>query len=133
MMMDFSDPPRRARAESIVPMINVVFLLLIFFLMTSNLAEPEPFEVSPPETSDAQEAKSGGEEGGEPVLYIDENGRFHHAGQEGDSAISSLSASGGGTVKVRADAKLEATALAVALRRMAEAGMSDVELVVRPE
>ncbi|TMV56360.1 biopolymer transporter ExbD, partial [Thioclava sp. BHET1] len=30
--MRFAEPPRKPRTESIVPMINVVFLLLIFFL-----------------------------------------------------------------------------------------------------
>lgn len=28
--MDFSDPPRRRREENLLPMVNVVFLLLIF-------------------------------------------------------------------------------------------------------
>lgn len=46
--MDFAPPKRRPRAESIVPMINVVFLLLIFFLMTAQIAPPDPFEVAPP-------------------------------------------------------------------------------------
>ncbi len=129
--MDFSDPPRRARGESIVPMINVVFLLLIFFLMTSNLSQREPFEVTPPETADAQSA--GGEDDGQQVVFMDENGRIHHDGQEGDSAIDSLAAADHSTVKIRADADLEASVLAETLQRMAQAGLSSVELVVTPE
>ncbi len=129
--MDFSDPPRRARGESIVPMINVVFLLLIFFLMTSTLTGPEPFEVTPPETADAQSA--GGEDDGQQVVFMDENGRIHHDGQEGDSAIDSLAAADHATVKMRADADLEASVLAETLQRMAQAGLSSVELVVTPE
>ncbi|MEM1152412.1 MAG: biopolymer transporter ExbD, partial [Pseudomonadota bacterium] len=31
-------PDRKRRAENYVPMINVVFLLLIFFLMTAQIA-----------------------------------------------------------------------------------------------
>ena len=31
--MQFSKPRARPKADSIVPMINVVFLLLIFFMM----------------------------------------------------------------------------------------------------
>ena len=46
--MDLSEPPKRRRTESIVPMINVVFLLLIFFLMSARIAPPDPFEVAPP-------------------------------------------------------------------------------------
>ncbi len=61
--MEFPEPPRRPRAESILPMINVVFLLLIFFLMTSRLAQPDPVEVAPPEAAAGQDAAAG------PVLF----------------------------------------------------------------
>jgi periplasmic protein TonB len=47
--MDFGSPPRRPRAESVVPMINVVFLLLVFFLMTATIAPPDPFASVPPD------------------------------------------------------------------------------------
>ena len=75
--MDFSAPPRRPRTESIVPMINVVFLLLIFFLMTSNLATPEPFEVTPPS------ATSGTAPEIEYTLYVDKSGQTSFEGNEG--------------------------------------------------
>ncbi|WP_322867174.1 biopolymer transporter ExbD [Aquicoccus sp. G2-2] len=45
--MDIPRPVRRPRGEAILPMINVVFLLLIFFLMTAELAPPEPVAVAP--------------------------------------------------------------------------------------
>lgn len=38
--MQFDLPQRRSRPESVVPMINIVFLLLIFFLMTAQIAPP---------------------------------------------------------------------------------------------
>ena len=34
--MRFASPPRRSPPESVVPMINVVFLLLIFFVVTAS-------------------------------------------------------------------------------------------------
>ena len=34
--------------ESTLPMINVVFLLLIFFTIAGSLQKPLPFEISPP-------------------------------------------------------------------------------------
>jgi biopolymer transport protein ExbD len=55
-MMNFEPEVRRVQTESIVPMINGVFLLLIFFLMTSEIAPPEPFPVAPPEAAAEEQA-----------------------------------------------------------------------------
>ena len=44
-------PPRRPRGESIIPMINVVFLLLIFFLLTAQIAPSTPFPLTPPDSA----------------------------------------------------------------------------------
>ncbi|MGR3760660.1 ExbD/TolR family protein [Roseobacteraceae bacterium NS-SX3] len=125
--MDLTEPPRRPRGESIVPMINVVFLLLIFFLMTSRLAPPEPFEATPPE------AKLETEPDADRVLYIGAGGRMHFDGVEGDAAIARLAAAGGeaSAVQLRASARLEAAVLARILRQLAAAGLSRAELVVR--
>lgn len=75
--MDLSEPPRRQRGESIVPMINVVFLLLVFFLMTSQLTAPEPFEVRPPQAATQTQAEA------EPVLFVSRDGRIVFDGEEG--------------------------------------------------
>ncbi|MFW8637360.1 ExbD/TolR family protein [Cribrihabitans pelagius] len=127
--MDLTDPPRRPRGESIVPMINVVFLLLIFFLMTSRVAQPEPFEVTPPDARLDTEAKA------EAVLYIGAEGRMHFDGGEGEDALVRLAGAAGedGTVQLRADAGLEAAALARILRQLAAAGLSRAELAVRSQ
>ena len=87
--MDFSDPPRKPRAESIVPMINVVFLLLIFFLMSSNLTRPEPFEIALPRSTSEIEPEV------ERVLYVDAAGRSHFEGAEGDAALAAVTAISG--------------------------------------
>ena len=42
----------------ILPMINVVFLLLIFFMLTGHLSAIDPFEVSPPQTESEGIAES---------------------------------------------------------------------------
>ncbi|MGB1619323.1 MAG: biopolymer transporter ExbD, partial [Flavobacteriales bacterium] len=38
-------------------MTDLVFLLLIFFLMTSRLAPPDPFEVTPPQAETADDGR----------------------------------------------------------------------------
>lgn len=127
--MDFSEPPRRKRAESIVPMINVVFLLLIFFLMTSNLAEPEPFEINPPSSTSETESDL------DRVLYVDKTGRMSFEEAEGDAAIAALArlSDQGNAIRLRADAELEAGVLAGLLRDLARAGLARVELIVVPQ
>ncbi|WP_291729168.1 biopolymer transporter ExbD [Leisingera sp. F5] len=125
--MDLTETPRRPRTESIVPMINVVFLLLIFFLMTSRLAQPDPFEVTPPDAAIEAEPEAA------PVLYVNAEGRMHFDGAEDSEALARLAAVSGGSpvLQLRADARLEAKALARILRQLAAAGLSQAELVVR--
>lgn len=127
--MDLSDPPRKPRAESIVPMINVVFLLLIFFLMTSNLAKPEPFEIAPPEASSNIEPEV------ERMLYVDKDGLTSFEGSQGDKALSALAeiSSTDNIIQVRADGALEATVMAGLLRELTALGLTRVELVVAPK
>ncbi|MBL4543543.1 MAG: biopolymer transporter ExbD, partial [Rhodobacteraceae bacterium] len=51
--------PTRPR-EPVVPMINVVFLLLIFFLMAAVIAPPEPFGVTLPRAAADDPPATGG-------------------------------------------------------------------------
>ncbi|MEM7076222.1 MAG: biopolymer transporter ExbD [Pseudomonadota bacterium] len=126
--MDLGTASRPGRKEAIVPMINVVFLLLIFFLMTSQLAQPEPFLVSPPVASVDAEPES------EPVMYVSAEGRLSFESQEGDAAISGVAAvsSESDVIQLRADADLAAGKLAAILRDLSAAGLSRVELIVGP-
>ena len=127
--MDLTDAPRRPRAESIVPMINVVFLLLIFFLMTSRLAQPDPFEVNPPE-ADLETPLNA-----DATLYVDKAGRLSFDGQDGDAALARLAeiSSADAVLQLRADAELEAATAAGLLRDLSAAGFARVELVVSPK
>lgn len=124
--MDFYKPPRRKPAEAFVPMINVVFLLLIFFLMTAQIAPQDPFELTPPE-AETDNAADGAE------LFLSPEGAFAFAGQEGESAIAAaMGAAGDGALRLRADGAMDAAALARALRRLREAGAGEIALVTRP-
>ena len=124
--MDFSEPSRRPRTESIVPMINVVFLLLIFFLMTSQIAPPEPFEVSPP-SADSETDPSA-----DAVFFVDKSGRMSFQQAEGEAAIMKAASfdEDAKIIQVRADSELEAKKLATILRDLSQAGLPRIELVV---
>jgi len=126
MSLDFAPPMRRARGESIVPMINVVFLLLVFFLMTSRLASPEPFEVAPPVAEDSGKGETA------PALFLSAEGEIGFRDLRGEAAVAAFAAlaQDGMTPRLRADAGVEATAVARLMRELSAAGLKDVALVV---
>jgi len=131
-MIDLAPPPRRPRGESIVPMINVVFLLLVFFLMTSQLAPPEPVEVTPP----AADAADDGAEAGPAALYLAADGTLAFRELRGEAAIAAFAAEAGPETSappaLRADAQAEARDVAAILSRLRAAGLGEVALVVVP-
>ncbi|WP_123791568.1 ExbD/TolR family protein [Pacificibacter maritimus] len=129
--MNFAPSPQKPRAESIVPMINVVFLLLIFFLMTSTLVTPEPFEVSPPLGQAQDNAQS------TPILYVSKDGVLGFEDHMDEAALAAFAAAVAGQTEttafapqLRADAQTSAARVAAVLKSLAAAGLSNVSLVV---
>lgn len=155
--MQFPDDTPRRGGDNLLPMINVVFLLLIFFLISAEMTPPEPFEVSSPEAHLTEEAN------GSFTLYTDAQGRLAFNGVEdaasggeqgGDAqggvvtpvasdAIAALISARdeyceGADCKatppellLRADAALPVPDLARLVGRLAAAGFSDVGLVTQ--
>lgn len=126
--MRFPARPSRARQESVVPMINVVFLLLIFFMISSELAPAPPFDVSPPETDGTDAATDRADD----TLYVDAAGEIAWGGLRGEAALQALFARGDAPLEIRADASLPAREVAALLARLAAAGVADVRLATRP-
>lgn len=123
-MMDFAPArPARPRAESIVPMINVVFLLQIFFLMTAQIAPPDPVDVTPPEAAAVAAERQPG------TLFIGPDGTPYFNGSIGDAALAALEGWGDAPLPIRADAALPAANLAALLPRLAEMGVSRIDLL----
>jgi biopolymer transport protein ExbD len=63
--MRFQPPRPKSDDERILPLINVVFLLLIFFMLAGKLASSDPFEIAPPRSDSA-----GGVESREILVLI---------------------------------------------------------------
>ncbi|WP_417723842.1 ExbD/TolR family protein [Salipiger sp.] len=112
--------PRRPRPEPVVPMINVVFLLLIFFLMTAEIAPPQPFPVAPPVASGDMSEPA-------PALFVSADGQIAFGAERGSDALAA--ATRAGPVTLRADAALPATELAGILARLGALGAGSVALV----
>ncbi|MDO5643207.1 MAG: biopolymer transporter ExbD [Paracoccus sp. (in: a-proteobacteria)] len=123
--MQIDMPPRRPRAESIIPMINVVFLLLVFFLLTAQIAPPVPFEVEPPESAADEPALEQG------VLYVSATGELAYDGARGDAVWPLITARGdGGVIDIRADRAAPGSLVAAILRRVRQETGAGAQLVI---
>lgn len=123
-MMDFSPVmPLRNRVEPIVPMINIVFLLLIFFMMSAVIAPPDPFEILPPDA--AVEAATLPPE----MLFVGPDGALAYEDARSDAVFAALSAAPPDALTIRADARLPGAELAALLPRLAAAGVLNFNLV----
>ena len=132
MRLDLPQP--KPPVESVTPMINVVFLLLIFFLMTATIAPPAPFEVEPPQ-AEAEPASTETPD----TLHLAADGRMAFGEARGEAALdaaaaaslgASLGAGQGAPLALRADAGMEAAALARVLSRLGERGVTRADIVV---
>lgn len=127
-MMQLGSSVIRQRKEAIVPMINVVFLLLIFFLMTAQITPPEPFEIEPP----ASEAENPAEQ--QPVLYISPEGELAFQDARGEEALALITdALTDENLLVRADQALKASEVAALLPKLSVLGVKRVQIVSRQE
>ena len=127
--MRFPAPRSRPRSESDVPMINVVFLLLIFFMISSELAPAPPFDVRPPEAAGEDDAAPRADD----TLHLSADGEIAWGELRGDAAILGLAGRDAASPLVlRADAAVPATEVAALLRRLAGIGIADVTLATRP-
>ena len=121
--MRIEAPPRRTPPESIVPMINVVFLLLIFFLMTAQIAPPDPVEVTPPVAAldDVSDATL--------TLFVAADGTLAQGDMRGDAALAALFAAPTAPLTIKADAGVSAATIAALLPRLAAGGFDAITLV----
>lgn len=119
----FPPPSRRQMRENIVPMINVVFLLLIFFMISAHLAPPDPVAVTLPHAQTEARAQAG------QSLVLTVEGMAAFGAARGDAALAGAAraaSEAGGPLRLRADANADAAALARVLSALARLGVTDV-------
>ena len=127
--MDFGEPARPARAEAALPMINLVFLLLIFFLMVATLAPRPPEAVEPPEVVEAARL--------EPDVIriaLGTDGQVAFGDMRGETTLTGFTAgiSEDMVVAIHADRRAPASALARLLGELDGAGVARVLLIAEP-
>lgn len=134
------DPPRLTTRrpknddERILPLVNVVFLLLIFFMIAGRLAASDPFATTPPRS-----ASAGAPEPGALVVLVGADGRLALDGTVMEAAAleaavaARLAAEAGVRVQLKADGGAEATAVVAVMERLRTAGVERLSLLTVPE
>lgn len=123
--MRLPDAPRRREGENVIPLINVVFLLLIFFMIAGSLGRTELFDVQPPESiSDARPPESARR------VLMAADGRLALDGRPvAMDALGPRLANTTAPVEVKADADAPAARLLELLTALRAAGVEEVELI----
>lgn len=103
-------------------MINVVFLLLIFFLMTAQVVPPAPFDMDLPRAT-------GDGDTGQSALYISAGGEIAFEDARGDAALARAARGMDTPLRVHADAALHAATLARILGQLTALGATRIDLV----
>ncbi len=129
--MKFKKPPRRESSENIIPLINIVFLLLIFFMITARISAQDPFAIQPPASTDAAEQ----ERTDDNMLYLSLSGELAYRGEIVTKAglIPRLDSSHfgreGTVLMIKADAQMPMPLLMALLDQLQQADINNIELL----
>ena len=122
--MNFRKTSYAKEKENIVPMINIVFLLLIFFLITSSLVSrpgeiiERPFGLSDSNVQDPS------------YLFITSNSEIMYRGQSGEIAWNLIKESNVNILTIEADRNLPANKFISLLNRLSDMNIPHLEMVV---
>lgn len=125
-------PTEEAQTElSVVPLVNVVFLLLVYFMLIGQVASPEPLDVRLPEST------RGGDETDRASVQIllTRDGQIAvdrvvvPASRLSERVAGILAERPGATFQVRADARMEAVGMIRLMERLRAAGVERLTLL----
>ena len=118
---------------NITPMLDVVFILLIFFIVTANFIKEPGLEVNRPD-SDTSEIQENAAiliaVGGNDEIYMD--GRRIDVRQVKANVLKLLADNPQGTVVIQADETASADAIIQVMDGARDAGVFDISLAAEP-
>ncbi|MCY3702766.1 MAG: biopolymer transporter ExbD [Rhodospirillales bacterium] len=129
--MRFARSRPKGSEERTLPLINVVFLLLIFFMLSGQLAAVDPFQTEPP-----QSASEGQTPPRQFVVHLGADGRLALDGEIMDEiTLGRVLAQHEGPTKIRlkADGRVDAVRTVVVMEVLRNAGVEKVDLLTVPE
>ena len=122
--MNFRKTSYVSEKENIVPMINIVFLLLIFFLITSSLVSrpveiiERPFGLSDSQVEDPN------------YLFVTSSSEIMYLGQTGELAWDLIKESNLNTLTIEADRNMPATKFISLMNELSDMNIPHFEMVV---
>lgn len=128
--MKLARPEKRRPLEPLTPLINVVFLLLIFFMLTGTIATPDLLNIRPPLSTAGQKSEEPGLRillSADGTLAIDD--KRLAADAIGKAAKAFLDNDPGGRIIVAADGRTPAGRVLDLLDTLRAAGVNRVSLV----
>tara|TARA_R110002072_G_scaffold43737_14_gene122755 strand:- start:432 stop:836 length:405 start_codon:yes stop_codon:yes gene_type:complete len=125
--------PRARRDEELTPLINVVFLLLIFVVLAGEVVETAPFPVSPPDARGGAVASTG-----MTSVYLGPAGQIFAGGRvypPGDLAglLAALPETKAAQMTIEADRAVDAVLAIALVEHLQKAGVKRVRLVTSGE
>ncbi|MBY8977088.1 biopolymer transporter ExbD [Rhodobacteraceae bacterium NNCM2] len=132
MRQGFTSRPRKSRQlddERILPLINVVFLLLIFFMVVGRLAASDPFEITPPESlSDGAPVSDG------LLVAVGANGELALNGEiiDEEALIAQVQEAEATELRLKSDSTIEAVRVIALIERFRASGVETIRLMTVP-
>ena len=120
--------------QNVLPLINVVFLLLIFFMLTGTLAASDPFQIAPPQS--ASEGASGSRD---MMILVGVDGRLALDGEvmTDDELLAAvaerLAEDDSLRTQLKADQLAEAVLVVQVMEQLRDAGVDRLQLLTIPE
>lgn len=126
-------PRQKSEEEQILPLVNIVFLLLIFLMLAGRLAASDPLGIVPPESSSDALATMQ-----EIVVFAAMDGRLALNGEtieESDlkTAVEKrMKTASTGELYLRADGRAQAKWIVTIIEKLKEAGVKKLRLLTVP-
>ena len=119
---------------NITPMLDVVFILLIFFIVTANFIKEPGLEVNRPDSETAEPTENAAiliAVGNAGEIYMD--GRRIDKRQEKANVVRLLAENPQGSVVIQADEKATADTIMAVMDGAREAGVYNISLASEPQ
>jgi biopolymer transport protein ExbD len=130
--MRLNTRPRRQSDDGIVPLINIVFLLLIFFLIAGTITPRADISIDFPQTAESPGARMPAD-----AVYVSAGGFISYRGARVDAdglaatVAAEIAAQHGSSLAVVVDRSLPAADLSPVLGALAGAGATKVRLITK--
>ncbi|RZU98701.1 ExbD/TolR family protein [Spiribacter vilamensis] len=115
--------------ERILPLINIVFLLLIFFMVAGQLAASDRFAIEPPSSGSETEPA------GRITVLVGTDQRLAVGGESvamgalSDTVLTMLDAGSNRQVRVKADGRVPALRVVAIMEQLRDAGAEGIDLL----